>query len=149
MNPNENTLNGSLNGVAADEPAQRPLISVPRNKDELPPPAAKDIYAQAAALVRDNYDDCYDLTASVAGEIVPPMHGSPRWSRIRLLLKLREKCEMNGYSDLAALNDALFERAIVFGFKRTVKVSLPQLQKQGQRLMIERRRALTHQRAAE
>jgi hypothetical protein len=148
VNPNENTLNGSLNGHADDEPQPRSLIHLPR-KDDLPPPEAKDIYAQAAALIRDNYDACYDLAASVGGDIVPPMHGSPKWSRIRLVLLLRDKCEQNGYSDLAVLNDAQFERAIVFGFRRTTKVSLPRLQKQGQRLMIERRRALTQQQAAE
>ena len=138
----------SVNNTHTTSIAEVPLIQVPTTAEELLPPNQRSAIDEAASALRAHYSQLAHLYLSAAG-LTATVNGSPRWDEAEIVFTVKSFAEKNGYHILAALNTAELAWVLMWGYRRITGHSLRAIQRQGHRLLIEQRRALTHQQAAE
>jgi hypothetical protein len=131
-----------------EEPSVPELIRVPATVEEMVPPRPTDIITEMASFLRAHWPDIVGYFQAISGEI-PSKNGKPWLDESECVFKIQALARDNGYSLLSGANAYAIWKAMRRAYKRNTGIPVWQLEAQCRRLLLERRRDLEDQVAAE
>lgn len=108
---------------------------VPATAEDMLPPKASSIIAEAANFLRAHWDEVKDDFAVLSGER-PSEHGSFTYDEAACVFRVKKLASENGFAFLGSVKTTKLKNALRYAYKRNTGTAMRLLQQQYQQLRL-------------